>query len=543
MGDKMTDIEIAKSIKMKNINDVAKMLNIENNIETYGNYKAKINEINTKPNGKLILVTAINPTPLGEGKTTVSISLTDALNKLGFKTIADLREPSLGPVFGIKGGATGGGYSQIVPMEDINLHFTGDLHAITAANNLLSSMIYNHIYFGNELGIEEVLFNRCMDLNDRSLRKIKLDIKDNTFTDSFDITAASEIMAIVCLSKDLNDLKYRLGEIIIGSNKERFIKAKELNVVGAMATLLKDAIKPNLVQTLEGNPTIVHTGPFANISIGCSSVISTNTSLSLADYVITEAGFGADLGAEKFFDIKCRDNFNPQLVVLVATLKSLKYHGNCPIEECNLENIECLNKGLNNLYIHVENMKNVFNLNVVVAINKYDVDSDNEINYLCNKLKEKNIEYAITDGYSKGSIGSVDLANKVIELTRCQSSYTCCYDLNDDIKTKIYKVCTKIYRAKDVIYSDEALRKIERLEELGINLPICIAKTQYSLSDNDKNLDCINDYNINIQDILIKNGAGYIVVLTGKILTMPGLPKVPNAEKIDIINNEIKGIF
>lgn len=539
----MTDIEIAKSIEMKNINHIAKKLNIDNDIEQYGNYKAKINVNEKKSIGKLILVTAINPTPLGEGKTTVSISLADALNKLGHKTIADLREPSLGPVFGLKGGATGGGYAQIVPMEDINLHFTGDLHAITTANNLLSSMISNHIYFGNELGIEKVLFKRCMDLNDRSLRNIKLNIRNEEYTDSFDITAASEIMAILCLSKDMNDLKYRLGEIVIGSNKDRLIKAKELNVVGAMATLLKDAIKPNLVQTLEGNPSIVHTGPFANISIGCSSVISTKTSLSLADYVITEAGFGADLGAEKFFDIKCRNQFNPELVVLVATLKSLKYHGNCPIEDCKKENFEYLEKGLNNLFTHVENIKNVFNLNVVVAINKYNTDTDNEIKYLCDKLKEKNIEYAVTDGYSKGSSGSIDLANKVIELTKEESNYTCAYELEDDIKTKIYKVCTKIYRAKDVVYTDEALNKIQELERLGIKLPVCIAKTQYSLSDNDKNLDCIDDYVINVKDIELKNGAGYIVVLTGKILTMPGLPKVPNAENIDIENDEIKGIF
>jgi len=538
----MTDIEIARSIEMKDINEIAKKLEIDD-IEVYGKYKAKIN-VNQKENkGKLILVTAINPTPLGEGKTTVSISLADALNKIGYKTIADLREPSLGPVFGLKGGATGGGYAQIVPMEDINLHFTGDLHAITSANNLLSSMIYNHIYFGNELNIEKVLFKRCMDVNDRTLREININVKDDTYKDSFDITAASEIMSILCLSKDINDLKHRLGEIVIGSNKDRLIKAKEINAEGALTTLLKDAIKPNLVQTLEGNPVLVHTGPFANISIGCSSVISTKTSLSLADYVITEAGFGADLGAEKFFDIKCRNQFKPQLVVLVATLKSLKYHGNCPIEECKLENIESLEKGLNNLYTHVDNMKKVFNLNVIVAINRYDSDKDLEINYLCDKLKENNIEYAIVDGYSKGSDGSIELANKVIELTKKEVNYRCCYELDDDIKTKIHKVCTKIYRAKDVVYSNEADEKIKELEKQGINLPICIAKTQYSLSDDPKNLECNNDYVINVKNIELKNGAGYIVILTGKILTMPGLPKVPNAENIDIINNEIEGIF
>ena len=539
----MTDIEIAKSIKMKSIIEVAKALEIENNIENYGNYKAKINTVNNKKNGKLILVTAINPTPLGEGKTTVSISLTDALNKIGHKAIADLREPSLGPVFGLKGGATGGGYAQIVPMEDINLHFTGDLHAITAANNLLSSMIYNHIYFGNELGIEKVLFKRCMDLNDRSLRSIQFSIKGNEYEDYFDITAASEVMAILCLSKDMDDLKERLGKIAIGYSKDKIITAKDLNAVGAMATLLKDAIKPNLVQTLEGNPAIVHTGPFANISIGCSSVISTNTSLGLADYVITEAGFGADLGAEKFFDIKCRNQFNPSLVVLVATLKSLKYHGNCPIEECLKDNIDYLEKGLKNLYTHVENMKNVFNVNVIVAINKYNTDSEDELNYLCDKLEEKGIDYSITDGYSNGSNGSIDLANKVLKLSKEETKYNCAYELEDDIKTKIKKIATKVYRATDVTYSEEALKKIDIIEKLNYNLPICIAKTQYSLSDNDKNLSCEDNYTINVKDVELKLGAGYIVILTGKILTMPGLPKIPNAEAIDIKNQDITGIF
>ncbi len=535
----MTDIEIANSIEKKNIKEIAKKLNIEDKIEYYGNYKAKINKIEGNEKGKLVLVTAINPTPLGEGKTTVTISLTDALNSLGHNTIADLREPSLGPVFGLKGGATGGGYAQIVPMEDINLHFTGDLHAITSANNLLSAMIYNHIYFGNELNIDNVVFKRCMDLNDRSLRDISFDIKGNTYHNSFDITAASEVMTIVCLSKNIDDLKERLGNILIGYSKDKPIYAKDLKAEGAMATLLKDAIKPNLVQTLEGNPAIVHTGPFANISIGCSSVISTSTSLKLADYVITEAGFGADLGAEKFFDVKCRGRFSPCAVVLVATLKSLKYHGNCPIDECLKENNEYLDKGLHNLYVHVENMKKVFNVNVVVAINKYNTDTDSELNYLCSKLDENNIDYAITDGYSKGSKGSIELANKLLSLS--SSNYTCAYELEDDIKTKIYKVCTKVYRAKDVVYTDEVLKKIEALEEY--KLPIVIAKTQYSLSDDDKNLSCDNDYVINVKDVELKLGSGYIVVFTGKILTMPGLPKIPNAVNIDINDDIITGIF
>jgi formate--tetrahydrofolate ligase len=381
-----------------------------------------------------------------------------------------------------------------------------------------------------------------MDLNDRSLRNVKINIKDNIYDESYDITAASEVMAILSLSKDMEDLKYRLGEIIIGSSNGKLIKAKDINAQGAMASILKDAIKPNLVQTLEGNPAIVHTGPFANISIGCSSVISTNTSLSLSNYVITEAGFGADLGAEKFFDIKCRNNFNPSLVVLVATLKSLKYHGSCPIDYCMKENTYYLDKGLSNLYTHVENIKNVFNLNVVVAINKYDTDTMSELNYLCNKLEEKGIIYSITEGYSKGSKGSLDLAQKVINYSN-SSSYKCAYDETDDIKTKIKKIATKVYRAKDVIYTNDSLEKISKIEQLGYNLPVCISKTQYSLSDDANNLSCDKDYVINVKDVKLKLGAGYIVVLTGSIFTMPGLPKIPNSNNIDIKNDKITGIF
>lgn len=538
----MTDIEISKSIKMKNINEIAKAINIENNIEQYGNYKAKINFNSNEKKGKLVLVTAINPTPLGEGKTTVSISLSDALNSLGYKSIVDLREPSLGPVFGLKGGATGGGYAQVVPMTDINLHFTGDIHAITSANNLLSSAIYNHIYFGNELGIEKILFNRCIDLNDRTLRNVKFDIKDKEYTDSFNITAASEIMSILCLSKNMDDLRNRLENIIIGINKDnKIIKAKQLNIVGSLMALLKDAMKPNLVQTLENNPAFIHGGPFANISIGCSSVISTKLALSLSDYTITEAGFGADLGAEKFFDIKCRDGLIPDSVVLVVTLKSLKYHGGCPTLECELENTGYLEKGLSNLYTHVENIKNVFGLNVIVAINKFSSDIDEELNYLCSKLDEKNIEYSICDGYSKGSKGSIDLAKKLVNMDSSNFKYA--YELEDDIKTKIYKVCTKVYRANNVIYSDLASKKISEIEKLSYRLPICIAKTQYSLSDDPKNLLCDSEYNINITDVELKLGAGFIIIYTGNVLTMPGLPKNPNYEKIDIIDNEITGIF
>lgn len=534
----MTDIEIAKSIKLKDISEIAKKLNIEDNIEFYGKYKAKINLKKGNKKGKLILVTAINPTPLGEGKTTVSISLSDALNKLGYKSIVDLREPSLGPVFGLKGGATGGGYAQIAPMTDINLHFTGDIHAITTANNLLCAAIDNHIYQGNDLNIDKVLFKRCLDLNDRALRNISIDNRN----ESFDITAASEIMSILCLSKDESDLRNRLENIIIGISKDnKIIKAKELNIVGSLMVLLNDAIKPNLVQTLENNPAIVHGGPFANISIGCSSVISTKLSLSLSDYTITEAGFGADLGAEKFFDIKCRNELEPSAVVLVATLRSLKYHGGCPIDECEKENINYLENGLNNLYTHVDNIKNVFGINVIVAINKFNIDNDSELNYLCEELNKKNIEHSIVEGYSKGSIGTLDLAKKLLNINSSNFKYA--YELEDDIKTKIDKVCKNIYRAENVVYSTLANKKIKEIESLGYNLPICIAKTQYSLSDNDKNLECNSKYDINVTDIDIKLGAGYIVVYTGKVLTMPGLPKKPNYEKIDIINDEITGIF
>lgn len=533
----MTDIEIAKSVELKNINKIAEYLNV-NDIELYGNYKAKISSTTNNLKGKLILVTAINPTPLGEGKTTVSISLSDALNKLGYKAIVDLREPSLGPVFGLKGGATGGGYAQIAPMTDINLHFTGDIHAISTANNLLCSAIDNHIYQGNSLNIEKVLFKRCIDLNDRALRNVTIDGRN----DSFDITAASEIMTILCLSKDLTDLRNRLENIIIGIDKNGdFVKAKQLNIVGSLMVLLNNAIKPNLVQTLENNPAFVHGGPFANISIGCSSVISTKLALSLSDYTVTEAGFGADLGAEKFLDIKCRNGIIPDAVILVATLKSLKYHGNCPISECEDENINYLEKGLNNLYTHVENINNVFGLNVIVAINKFNSDKNNELEYLCNKLEEKNINYSICEGYSKGSEGTIDLASKIINIGKSNFKYA--YDLEDDIKTKINKTCTKVYRASNVVYSDLANEKINKLESLGNKLPICIAKTQYSLSDDAKNLLCEDNYDINITDVELKLGAGYIVVYTGKILTMPGLPKIPNYEKIDIINDEITGIF
>ena len=546
----MTDIEIARSINPKNITEVAKELGIEDKIELYGNDKAKISLdlLNKKRNSKLVLVTAINPTPMGEGKTTVSISLNDALCKLGKKSILALREPSLGPVFGIKGGATGGGYAQVMPMEDINLHFTGDFHAITTANNLLCSVIDNHIYQGNTLNIDKVIFKRCLDLNDRQLRVINTGLSKEKNTkeriDGFDITAASEIMAILCLSKDLNDLKRRLGNIVIGyDTKGKEITARMLKADGAMTVLLKDAIKPNLVQTLEGNPCIIHGGPFANIAHGCNSVIATNIAMSLGDITITEAGFGADLGAEKFLDIKCRNiNTHPDAVVLVATIRSLKYHGGMPKEDIAKESIDYLEKGINNLYKHIHNLKEVYGLNIVVAINRFSADTNKEINYLEEKLNKIDVDYAVTDGYSLGSDGSIELARKVLDNINKPNNFNYVYDINDSIKEKIYKVSTKIYGAKDVEYSDIALEKLSLLEEHN-NIPICIAKTQYSLSDDPKNLDPKEDYNIHVTDLVLKAGAEFIVVLTGDIMTMPGLPKVPNSENIDIIDNVTIGIF
>ena len=546
----MTDIEIARSINPKNITEVAKELGIEDKIELYGNDKAKISLdlLNKKRNSKLVLVTAINPTPMGEGKTTVSISLNDALCKLGKKSILALREPSLGPVFGIKGGATGGGYAQVIPMEDINLHFTGDFHAITTANNLLCSVIDNHIYQGNTLNIDKVIFKRCLDLNDRQLRVINTGLSKEKNTkeriDGFDITAASEIMAILCLSKDLNDLKRRLGNIVIGYDiKGKEITARMLRADGAMTVLLKDAIKPNLVQTLEGNPCIIHGGPFANIAHGCNSVIATNIAMSLGDITITEAGFGADLGAEKFLDIKCRNiNTHPDTVVLVATIRSLKYHGGMPQEDITKESIDYLEKGINNLYKHIHNLKEVYGLNVVVAINRFSADTNKEINYLEEKLNKIDVDYAVTDGYSLGSDGSIELARKVLDNINKPNNFNYVYNINDSIKEKIYKVSTKIYGAKDVEYSDIALEKLSLLEEHN-NMPICIAKTQYSLSDDPKNLDPKEDYNIHVADLVLKAGAEFIVVLTGDIMTMPGLPKVPNSENIDIIDGVTIGIF
>ncbi len=548
-----SDIEIARSVNPMNIMDVAKKIGICDYIIPYGKYKAKISIddiCDKKIKSKLILVTAINPTPMGEGKTTVSISLSDALNKLGKKSILALREPSLGPVFGIKGGAAGGGYAQVIPMEDINLHFNGDFHAITSANNLLCSLIDNHIYFGNELGIDKVTFKRCLDLNDRQLRVINTGLSGESRivprTSGFDITAASEIMAILCLSRNIDDLKRRLGNIVIGYNKDgKEVTARDLKAEGAMAVLLHDAILPNLVQTLEGNPAIIHGGPFANIAHGCNSVIATNTAMKLGDYTVTEAGFGADLGAEKFLDIKCRMNdLNPDAVVLVATIRSLKYHGGMDKNDITKEDIHYLDIGMKNLYKHIDNLRNVYGLNVVVAINRFDSDTDKEISYLSKKLDEKNVSYALTTGFRDGSDGSLLLAEKVMAEANKKNNFSYSYDINDDIKTKIFKVANKIYGASDVIYDNKALEEIKNLEDNGHgNLPICIAKTQYSLSDDPNNLTGDNEYDIHVKEVILKAGAEFIVVLTGKIMTMPGLPKNPNSERIDIKDGIIEGIF
>ena len=553
----MEDVEIARNAKLEKIDEIASKLGInEEELEQYGKYKAKINlkikeRLKNKPNGKLILVTAINPTPLGEGKTTMAIGLADGLQKIGKKSVLALREPSLGPVFGIKGGATGGGHSQIAPMEDINLHFTGDIHAITSANNLLSAMIDNHIYFGNELGFDKVTWKRCVDLNDRQLRKVETGLSGEKNIvpreDGFDISVASEIMAIFCLATDVKDLKRRIGNIIVGYTKEnKPITAKDLKADGALTVLLKDAINPNLVQTLEHSSAIVHGGPFANIAHGCNSIIATKLALKLGDYVVTEAGFGADLGAEKFLDIKCRKaEIEPDAVVCVATIKALKYHGGIPKEEIQNENIEALEKGIQNLLKHIDNLKNKFGLNVIVAINKYTYDTKKEIEFLKNKLQEYGIDLSLVESWEKGGEGAIDLANKIVELAQKDSKLNYIYDLKESIKEKINDVATKIYGATGVNYTPEAEEKIKQIEELGLEkLPVCIAKTQYSLSDDPKNLECLEPFKINVQDIILKAGAEFIVVITGKIMTMPGLPRIPAAEKIDIDEEgNIVGIF
>ena len=553
----MEDIEIARNTQLEKITKIAEEMNIqEDQLEQYGKYKAKISpevykNLKDKKDGKLILVTAINPTPLGEGKTTMAIGLADGLRKTGKNAVLALREPSLGPVFGIKGGATGGGHSQIAPMEDINLHFTGDIHAITSANNLLSAMIDNHIYFGNELGFDRVVWKRCVDLNDRQLRVVNTGLSQEKNIvprmDGFDISVASEIMAIFCLATDINDLKRRIGNIIVGYTKEnKPITAKDLKADGAMTVLLKDAINPNLVQSLEQTPAIVHGGPFANSAHGSNSIIATKLALKLGDYVVTEAGFGADLGAEKFLDIKCRKaNLKPDAVVCVATIKALKYHGGMPKEDIKNESIEYLAKGFENLERHVDNLKNCYSLNVIVAINKYTHDTEAEIKFLQEKLQEKGINLSLVESWEKGGKGAKDLAQKIVDLVQEPSDFKFAYELNETIENKIKAVAQKIYGAEDVEFTEEAKLHIKEIEDLGYsNLPVCIAKTQYSFSDDSKNLECKEPFNIHVQDVVLRAGAEFIVVLTGKIMTMPGLPKIPSAENIDLDENgNIVGIF
>ena len=554
----MEDIEIARNTKLDNIVEIATKAGIkEDELEQYGKYKAKIDSkklfkrLESKQNGKLILVTSINPTPLGEGKTTMAIGIADGLSRIGKKAILALREPSLGPVFGIKGGATGGGHAQVTPMEEINLHFTGDIHAITSANDLLSAIIDNHIYFGNELGFEKVTWKRCIDLNDRQLRKIETGLSGEKNIvkreDGFDITVASEIMAILCLATDLQDLKRRIGNIIVGYNKEgKPITAKDLHAEGSLTVLLKDAIKPNLVQTLEHTPAIIHGGPFANIAHGCNSVIATKTALKLADYTITEAGFGSDLGAEKFLDIKCRKaNLKPDAVVCVATIRALKYHGGQPKDQIKEENLEALKNGIANLNRHLDNLKNKFGLNVIVAINKFSTDTQAEINLLKQELDKQNIELSLVESHEKGSTGAVDIAEKLVKLVEKEENFKYIYQDEDTIKEKIEKVAINIYGAEGVEYSEQALGEIEKIEKLGFSkYPVCIAKTQYSFSDDPKNLECKEPFKIHVNEINIKAGAEFIVAITGKIMTMPALPRNPAAEKIDIDSDgNIVGIF
>ena len=554
----MEDIEIARNTKLENIKNIAAKAGIaDDELEQYGNFKAKIdskkllNRLKDRKNGKLILVTSINPTPLGEGKTTMAIGLADGLTRIGKSAIIALREPSLGPVFGIKGGATGGGYAQVAPMEDINLHFTGDIHAITSANDLLSALIDNHIYYGNELGFEKVTWKRCVDLNDRQLRKVETGLSGEknivTREDGFDITVASEIMAILCLATDIEDLKRRIGNITVGYNKEeKPITVRDLHAEGALTVLLKDAIKPNLVQTLEHTPAIIHGGPFANIAHGCNSIIATKTAMKLADYTITEAGFGSDLGAEKFIDIKCRNaGIKPDAVVCVATIRALKYHGGQAKEEIKTENLEALQKGIKNLNKHLDNLKNVFGLNVIVAINKFDTDTDAEIELFSNALREQNIEMSLVESHEKGSEGAIDLAEKILRIADEEENMKFAYNNSDSVKEKIEKVAKNIYGATGVEYSKKALQEIEKIEKMGYShYPVCIAKTQYSFSDDPKNLECNEPYELHVNDIALKTGAEFIVVITGKIMTMPGLPRVPAAEKIDIDKNgNIIGIF
>ena len=553
-----SDIEIAQETTMQHITEVAKTAGVDAKyLEQYGNYKAKVDynilkDIQREP-GKLILVTAINPTPAGEGKTTTTVGLADGMRRLGENVLVALREPSLGPVFGVKGGAAGGGYAQVVPMEDINLHFTGDFHAIGAANNLLAAMLDNHIYQGNKLGIDprRITWRRCVDMNDRQLRFV-VDglggrVNGTPREDGYDITVASEIMAVLCLASDINDLKARLSRVIVGyTYDEKPVTAGDLNAAGAMAALLKDALKPNLVQTLEHTPAFVHGGPFANIAHGCNSVTATKIAMHLADYTVTEAGFGADLGAEKFLDIKCRmAGLKPSAVVIVATVRALKYNGGVPKTELGSENLAALEKGLPNLLKHVSNITNVYKLPCVVAINRFPQDTEAELKLVEEKCRELGVNVALSEVWAKGGEGGIALAKEVIRLCQQPNDFTFSYDLDMTIEEKINAIVTKIYGGKDVAFTSNAQKQIQQLTALGYDkLPICMAKTQYSLSDDPTKLGAPKDFTVTVRNIKVSAGAGFLVALTGDIMTMPGLPKVPAAERIDVDENgKISGLF
>lgn len=555
----LSDIEIAQQYEAKDIRDIAKTAGIdEKYLEMYGRNKAKVDykllgDLADKPNGKLILVTAINPTPAGEGKTTTSVGLTDGLRHIGKKAIVALREPSLGPVFGVKGGAAGGGYAQVVPMEDINLHFTGDFHAIGAANNLLAALLDNHIYQGNELRIDpkRITWKRVVDMNDRQLRSIVdgLGPRTNGVTreDSYDITVASEIMAVLCLSSSISDMKERLGKMIIGyTYNEEPVTAAQLKAEGAMCALLKDAIKPNLVQTLEGTPAFIHGGPFANIAHGCNSLMATRMALKLSDYAVTEAGFGADLGAEKFLDIKCRmAGIAPSAVVIVATARALKHHGGVAKPDLNNENLEALEKGMPNLLRHVENVTKVYGLPCVVAINRFPTDTEAELNLIRSKCKELGVEVALSEVWAKGGAGAVELAEEVVRLCETPNNFSYVYDAELSIKEKLNAIVQRVYHGSRAVLTGPAVKQAQQLEQLGFgNLPICMAKTQYSFTDDAKSLGAPEGFEIAVKNLKVSAGAGFIVALTGDVMTMPGLPKKPSSENIDVDENgRISGLF
>lgn len=555
----LSDIEIANSVEMKPIKEIAAPLGLkEEDLTLYGNYKAKLDareltRLENEKDGKLILVTAITPTPAGEGKTTTSVGLADAFTKLGKKAMIALREPSLGPVFGVKGGAAGGGHAQVVPMEDINLHFTGDFHAIGAANNLLAALIDNHIHHGNALGIDSrnITWKRVVDMNDRQLRHIVNGLQGRVNgvprEDGYDITVASEIMAVLCLSNDIDDLKEKLKNMVVAYNFEgKPVTAGDLKAEGAMAALLKDAIHPNLVQTLEHTPAIIHGGPFANIAHGCNSIIATKMAMKYADYAITEAGFGADLGAEKFIDIKCRlGNIKPDAVVLVATIRALKMHGGIPKKELEPENVEAVVTGLTNLDKHIENIQDVYGLPVVVAINKFPLDTDAEIEAVEKACKERGVEVVLSDVWANGGEGGIELAEKVMELAEQDNSFSYVYDLEDSIEEKLTKIVQKVYGGKGIELTAPAKKQLKQLEELGYDkLPICMAKTQYSFSDDATLVGAPKDFTITIKNLKVSAGAGFIVALTGAVMTMPGLPKSPASERIDIDEEgNITGLF